>query len=381
MKKVITILSCCLLLTILTYPALGVTNSSLDRRLTNLSNRFSNLESTWGRFQIGGNFKLDSTSSVNTESEKLSSLEYNQELHIFLNAYVDPTVQFSLNLAQVGNWGAYYPSTILPFQVDEAFLKVNSFGTLDYLGRFRFSLGPLGILSDFYNNPAEGIAIQKEFNNHYHIVAVYSRVYTEYDPDTSKLNQTYDYFVTRLGWSNKTTLVGLNLVPKGGANEQGISIDWSTNTNDTKLAAEVGLFSQNPGQTEWSPGAIISYGKNIGANSFLQLKAGYIAPGFAPYYSSLSRSFLDNREWFIPDSKGIEIFLHNDLKKGFGLDNRLIVFNPVQSSQSDDLLYRFKSSLIKNFSPVNQLQLGIDLKSYPDEDLDKQIFASWFIQF
>lgn len=369
-------------------------SSATDRKLADLSNRFSSFEANWGRFRLGGSFSLIPYANFAKSQETLPIIEYSQEIDLFFEAFVDEHLRFSLKLDNQRGWGTQYQYlgtvNVNPLQIDEVFLRMQYPTAFNYFGRFRFSLGTLGIISDFFTNPIEGVAIQQALGK-FQLVAVYNRVSTIYNPATNRVESGTDYLGGRIGWSNRSDVVGLNIVPKGLGGERNFSMDWSRSTAQYKVAAELGWYSFNSIEfpdlnTSPTPGLIISYGRNLpssrGRNSnFLQLKAGYFSPGFRPSYSSLAHVSRDDREWFQPNSKGIEIYWdwRNQLFNSFQVENRLILLTPVQSDQPV-INYRLHSSLTKNITPVNQWQLGIDLKHF-DHVFLGQIFAGWILRF
>jgi hypothetical protein len=377
---------------LIVHPTLGQTLSlpTNERKINELSSRVALLDSTWGRFQIGGSFELDTSSKLIKDSRTFTAPDISQQLGISLNAYIDPNLQLSVSVAQTGGWGLKYQSInadtapmTIPFQVDQAFLKLTHPTSINYLGRFQFSLGPIGMISDFFVNPVEGIALQKDFKK-FHAIGIYSRVNTIYQNGTDQVESTEDYVAARIGWSNRTTLFGINVVP-GLTGETDFSIDISNNKPDSKFAAELGWYSfgssEFPGyEVDWTPGLLISYGKIINKKSYLQFKAGYLGPQFLPLYSSLAHVSGELREWFIPNSQGIEFYLQNALRKGYSLENRVILLTPVVNYNQPDSSYRWRSCIVKRFSAVNQLQVGIDLKSFP-KNVYRQVFLNWQLQF
>ncbi len=392
MKKFSTmILSLGFTVLMITYPAMGQPGlSTTDRKINELSNRVASLDSTWGRFQIGGGFELDTTSKINESDTALTAPDFNQQLNIALDAYIDPTLQLSVKVSQLGGWGLKYgnensatsPMT-LPFQVDQAFLKLSNPTNIDYLGRFQFSLGPIGMMSDFYANPAEGIAVQKDFKR-FHAIGVYTRVNTEYKTGTNQVANTQDYIAGRIGWTGQNTVTGINVVP-GLSGETDFSIDFAKLQPDSKFATEFGLYSFSSEKfpdykISNTPGILVSYAKQLNSKNFFQIKAGYLGSRFMPLYSSLAHSSGEKREWFIPNSQGIEFYWIHGMKKGYSLENRMIMLTPVTNYQQTDFNYRWKSSLVKNFSPVNRLETGMDVKSYPN-DVYRQLFVNWILQF
>lgn len=368
--------------------------SATDRKLADLSNRFSSLEANWGRFRLGGSFSLIPYANFAKPQEALPIIEYNQEIDLFFDAFIDDHLQFSLKLDNQRGWGTQYQYlgsvNLNPLQIDEAFLRMQYPAAFNYLGKFRFSLGALGIISDFVTNPMEGVAIQQALGK-FQLVAIYNRVSTLYNPATNKVESGTDYLAGRIGWSNRSDVIGLNIVPKGLGGERDFSFDWSRSTANYKIAAEFGWYSFNSNEypdlnTNPVPGLMFSYGRNLAdsnrrQSNYLQLKAGYFAPDFRPAYSSLAHISGDDREWFQPNSQGIEVKWnwHNQLFNNFQVENRLILLTPVKSTQPV-VNYRLYSSITKNITPVNQLQFGIDLRNFDNAFLG-QIFAGWILRF
>lgn len=345
---------------------------TLNRKVNDLSNRFSYLESNWGRFQIGGNFTLTPAANLYKQDPTLPDVDFEQQLNLSLNAAVDPNLQFVLRLTHQGSWGSTTTPLTMPLWVDEAYLKLESPNNLDYLGRFKFSLGPLGLITDFISDPAEGAAVQFSKSNFF-LIGLYSRFYLD------------DYLAFRTGWASRNHVLGVNLVPNGITGERSLSFDWSYNSTATSVAAEFGFYSftsdQNPDlNVSLAPGALVSYGHLFPSKTFIQLKAGYFTPGFTPIYSSLSYSSHYNREWFSSNSQGVELFMQNRLRSDLQLENRLIVLAPVENFSQPDLGYRWRIDLAKNYSSTNQLQAGVDFKALPG-DISQQIFLQWNLRF
>lgn len=392
MKKSIITGFLLLLIFISALPALGASaTKSNDRKLSDLANRFENLEANWGRFQLGGSFNIQPQSNL----DSASLFKVNQELNLFLDAFIDQNLLFSLKMAHRGGWGLRYqsldsenvplePPIDSPLQIDEAFLRMEHPRNLNYLGRFRYSFGPFGLISDFFESPAEGLAYQRSFRN-YHIAGLYSRVYTQYIPGSDIVEVSEDYLAGRVGWSGKNSIIGLNLVPFGVSGEKNISVDWSTANPDSSFAAEIGWYSFKSDQfpdyvVDWAPGILISYQKHFSRNGIFQIKAGYFAPDFAPSYSSLAHSSGDNREWFLPNSRGIDLLLLSPLPKNYQLANHLIILNPIENYGQPQTGYRLRSSIIKSYSPINQLEFGVDLNHLAETE-ENEAFISWTIQF
>jgi hypothetical protein len=176
--------------------ATPVNVNEMNSRILELNKRFSSLESTWGRFQMGGNLTLQSDALWKNTPNEMPLPAYNQELELYFDAGIDENFQFSLRLNHTGGWGFNYLSMDSgvypmnsPLQVTEAFLRYEKNGNYDYLGRFRFTLGPLGLINDFIVNPVEGFALQHKIGPFY-LSGLYSRVNTQYKANTNQVDSS-----------------------------------------------------------------------------------------------------------------------------------------------------------------------------------------------
>ncbi len=392
--KTLSTLMAIMMLLSFTIPASAKSStagSTTEKKLADLTNRFNSLESSWGRFQIGGNLSLETNTYLDNLPDR-PKFNFEQHLDLFFDAYVQNNLMFSLKTSHDGAWGVNwqslnspnYPMTT-PFQVEEAFVRLEYPSSLNYFGRFRFSFSPVGLISDFFSNPIEGLAIQKSFSEHYHIIGVYSRVNTEYSSGTDQVADSEDYFAARLGWSDQNVIWGINLVPNGITGEKAFSFDAAFTQGDAKLSAEMAWYSfhwdASPDyRVDWTPGFLISYGKSLSKDAYIQMKAAYLASQFMPSYSSLAHRSGTDREWFTPNSKGLELSLQNRLGATYIWENRIIALTPVVNYDQPDLTYHWRSSIIKSFSPVNQLAFGLDVERNYQETLT-QAFLSWNMSF
>ncbi len=369
-------------------------NSSFkNKQIADLQKRFALLENNWGRFHLGGNITLNSNSPITTTQ---LAPEFSQQLDLFFTALIDPTLEFHLRLWHSGGWGINYQSISManspinaPLQINEAFLKYDNPYFTGYLGKFQFSLGPFGLISDFIANPVEGLALQKKWGNIY-LTGLYTRVNTEYRQNTDLVESFEDYWALRANIIKNSSIFGFNLVPNGITGEKAFSFDSSFPAFKGHLDAEVGWYSFNyQAQTEyqinWTPGFLIGYRYLWNNQNLFTLKLGYFSPNFLPAYSSLGHMSGDTREWFIPNSKGLECFLQKYIRPTWAFRNRLAILRPVNSSGSSaKTYYHLISSLTKDFSPINQLELGIDIKDYSNNsftDVDKRVFLQWNLRF
>jgi hypothetical protein len=388
MKTSYPLLSVVMLLILTLQPANANPIQSVspnDQKITDLSNRLNSFETNWNRFQIGGDLTLKSSTHYQQTQAKLEQLHFDQQLDLYFNTSIDRYLGTSVKLTHYGGWGQYsnYPMSS-PLQLDEAYLHWNQPTLTGNLGRFHFSLSQLGLISDFTTIPIEGATFQKAFGN-FQAIVLYSRVYTTLGATTGAVDSAEDYWAARLGWSNRNQVFGINLAPNGIMEETSFSIDWSLDWACQKLAVEAAWRSFDSNDpllhVTRTPGILISYSKVSGNNDYLQIKVGYFAKSFEPQYSSLAHISGNNREWFVPNSQGIELFGKKQLKPGWNWENRILLFQPLVEYGSPSLNYRFTSTVIRDLSPVNHLMLGIDLKEdYAGVD-STQIVVSWNLRF
>jgi len=367
----------------------------VNNRLDELSYRFSNFEANWNRFQLGGSLTISTISQ-----EKLTNPDFVQDLGLFFDVNLDSNLQFNLRMSHSGGWGFSYQSlgsTLsplnAPLQIDEAFLRYQNQNNLHYLGRFRFSLGHLGLISDFIDTPAEGLALQHQFGQLY-LSGLFVRIITpQFQTDTQEYEASQEnYLSSRIAWTNETHIFGINLVPDGLTGEKSFSFDYSLAQKEWRLNTELAWYSFHLNQNffpdlpnysvSWTPGILITYSNNLSPDTSLQIKAGFLSPQFTPAYSSLAHASRDQREWFLPNSQGVEVTWEQLLSANFRLNNRLICMFPVEFDTKKRLNYHWLGSLSKQFSPVNQLELGAEIKEYPNYSYSKkQLFLKWNLQF
>jgi len=395
MKLSSALFSAILLIFLILRPTAAKPDPTTKQKLNELSNRISAFESNWNRLRIGGNLAITSNTFYNQTKQTLSSLNFEQELGLYLDAFLDRNLSTSLRLTHSGYWGNKYNSSEYtssqmesPLQLDEAFLRLEYPTALNYLGRFRFSLSQLGLISDFYTDPVEGFSLQKTYRQ-FHGIILYSRVYTELQADYGIIEDVSaeDYLGLRLGWTNSNNLIGINLLPNGVTGERSFSLDWSHEWPGQKVTIEAAWYSFKPAPDsnvdpiDWVPGILVSYGRVLSKNNYLQLKGGYFGDNFLPSYSSLAHNSGDDREWFLPNSYGGELYLRNQLRPSLAWDNRILALKPVHFYDTSTDIYHFASYLTKSFSPVNQLQFGVEAKRLNTNVKNNRIFLSWNFQF
>ncbi|NLB72466.1 MAG: hypothetical protein GX795_00320, partial [Firmicutes bacterium] len=185
-------------------------------------------------------------------------------------------------------------SMVRPLLVDEAWVR---YATEDFqvrAGKQRFSLGPIGLLGRTDLEAAEGIVVDTG-SEEWGLVGVWSRLSSGYYYNSSFVTRADNLWAFRLTWpvAGKWAL-GLNCLADGLGDETGISVDLLGNAGGRNIAAEVGMFESSSTlypeyrTSGWVPGFVLKAEAINTPEHRLELSYGYLARGFAPYYSSIA---------------------------------------------------------------------------------------------
>jgi hypothetical protein len=225
-----------------------------------------------------------------------------QNLSLIVDARFGEAVQAYTRLSMSGVWGVsrpsdaspWMPSMVRPLLVDEAWVR---YATEDFqvrAGKQRFSLGPIGLLGRMDLEAAEGIVVDTG-SEKWGLVGIWSRLSSGYYYNSSFVTRADNLWAFRLTWPLADTWTfGLNYLADGLGDETGVSVDLLGNTGGRNIAAEVGMFESSSTlypeyQTSgWAPGFILRAEALNTPKHRLELSYGYLARGFAPYYSSVA---------------------------------------------------------------------------------------------
>lgn len=365
------------------WRTMGAENTS------NLQKRLSALETRWGHLQIGGDLSL-SAEYFNSLYNKPQSMSLAENSHLFLDAQVDQNFSLYLLLAQESTFG----STNIPFYLDEVALRYRTPQFLGDLGRFRFTLDPLGLIADHSTVPVEGLAFQTGGHSWY-LGGYYARQLSSYflndganftfGPSGTNTLRSDDEIALRLAFTKSKymggiTVSSLNNEASRIADQEARKIDANVEISPESInsvAVDLGLelqggnlqaeaawypqFDRDGEQTGSSVGWLLSWAKPLPNSAGFTAKAWSFPETFSPYYSVIGASN-NNENLMIGNSRGLIGEYQKNLAKGWDLRTQtgIIYLNnetPL-SSDSPDLV--FSGRLIKSFSTLTSLEMGFD---------------------
>lgn len=354
-----------------------------------LQKRLTALETRWGHLQIGGDLSL-SAEYFNSHYNKPQSMSLAENSHLYLDAQVDPNFSLYLLLAQESTFG----STNIPFYLDEVALRYRSPQFLSDLGRFRFTLDPLGLIADHSTVPVEGLAFQTGGDSWY-MGGYYSRQLSSYflndgenftfGPSGTNTLRSDDEAALRLAFVKPKYMAGITVSSlNNGASRiadrearkidasvtvspkriNSIAVDFGFEAQGGNLQAEAAWyprFDRDGNRTGGAVGWLLSWAKPLPDSAGFTAKAWSFPETFTPYYSVIGASN-NSDNLMIGNSSGLIGEYQKNLAKGWDLRTQtgIIYLNNETpfSSDSPDLV--FSSRLIKSFSTLTSLEMGFD---------------------
>ncbi len=331
--------------------------------------RLSNLESRWGHLQLGGEFSLQADYKRRS-IERYETPDFKSNLNLYLDAQIDRNFYFYLLLSHYDNYG--YLNQLF---VNEAAVRYRSPRLLADLGKFKFTLDPLGLIADHSSSPIQGIALQSGNTNIY-LGGFYSRLYLK----SKLITEDYvtvtsdDKFGLRIAFPKPGYMLGTTIIhtPTGELSETAASIDLITNILGGTFQGELAWYK--PGAENYlekkdqALGGLFTWNKAI-ADTIYTLNAWYFEQGFAPTSSILNDSFLEKGNIFVNNSYGVGSTIQRKLSNNWDAAiNTGLLFSPGQIEYEGPQL-TLSGRLRKSFSAVSSLQIGYD--SVFEADVDK----------
>ena len=236
------------------------------------------------------------------EPKGLTLPSIHQNLNLILDARFGEAVQAYTRLTMSGVWGVsrpsdaspWMPSMVRPLLIDEAWVRYSTADFQVQAGKQRFSLGPIGLLGRTDLEPAEGIVIETGAEN-WGVLGVWSRLSSGYYYNSSFVTRADNLWAFRLVWPVADTwTLGLNYLADGLGDETGVSLDFLGNVGGRNIAAEIGIFESSSTlypeyrTSGWVPGLVVKAEALNTPQHRLEFSYGYLAKGFAPYYSSVA---------------------------------------------------------------------------------------------
>ncbi|NLY92006.1 MAG: hypothetical protein GX081_10450 [Firmicutes bacterium] len=359
---------CCFLFTLLLFLSplgLNPTQAATD----NITKRLTDLESRWGHLQLGGEFSLLAEYKQRA-FEEYRTPDLKNYLNLYLDAQIDRNFYFYLLLSHYDNFGY-----LNQLYVNEAAVRYRSPQLLIDLGKFKFTLDPLGLIADHSASPLQGFAIQTG-NHEFYVGGFYSRLFLNPAKiDEEKIAITSDdQFGFRMALPKPQYLLGMTLVttPAGDLSETAVGLDFITNIAGGALQTEVAWYK--PGTESFQAykhdgafGGLAVWNKNVATTTYT-FSTWYFEKGFAPISSVLNDSFLEKGEIFANNSYGIGGGIQRKLENNWDTTLKAgLLFSPEQTFTGPQLT--FSGRLRKSFSIATNLEFGFD--SGFEADVDK----------
>src|SRR5690606_6648101 len=161
----------------------------------------------WGHLQLGGEFSLLADYKQRA-FEEYRTPDFKNYLNLYLDAQIDRNFYFYLLLSHYDNFGY-----LNQLYVNEAAVRYRSPQLLLDLGKFKFTLDPLGLIADHSASPIQGVAIQTG-NNQFYLGGFYSRLFL----NPAKINEekieitSDDQFGLRMAFPKPQYMLGMTLV-------------------------------------------------------------------------------------------------------------------------------------------------------------------------
>jgi hypothetical protein len=348
----------------------------------NVMKRLSNLESRWGHLQLGGEFSLLADYKQRA-FEEYRTPDLKNYLNLYFDAQIDRNFYFYLLLSHYDNYGY-----LNQLYVNEAAVRYRSPQFLLDLGKFKFTLDPLGLIADHSGSPLQGMAIQTG-NNKIYFGGYYSRLFlnpAKIDPEKIEITSD-DQFAIRVAFPKPQYMLGMTLVstPSGDLSETAIGLDLITNVSGGALQTEVawykpGVDSYQTYKHDGAFGGLATWSKNVAATTYT-LNTWCFEKGFAPISSVLNDSFLEKGEIFANNSYGIGGGLQRKLENNWETTVKAgLLLSPDQTFSGPQLT--FSGRLRKSFSIATNLEFGFDSGFEADVDkINLHRYNRLFVQF
>ncbi|NLM38323.1 MAG: hypothetical protein GX202_09400 [Firmicutes bacterium] len=326
----------------------------------NIAKRLSNLESRWGHLQLGGDFSLLADYKQRTV-EEYRTPDLKNYLNLYLDAQIDRNFYFYLMLSYYDNYGY-----LNHLYLSEAAVRYRSPQLLVDLGKFYFTLDPLGLIADHSAAPLQGFAVQSG-NTDLYFGGFYSRLFLNPNSIEEELLEitSDDQFGLRVALPKPGYMLGMTLVttPSGDLSETAVGVDFITNVAGGSLQSEAAWYK--PGKDSFQSykhdgayGGLVTWNKKIAATTYT-LNAWYFEKGFAPISSVLNDSFLEKGEIYANNSYGIGGGFQHQLANDWEATVKAgVLLSPDQTFSGPQVT--FSGRLRKAFSLATNLEFGFD---------------------
>ncbi|MBE3577749.1 MAG: hypothetical protein IMX00_08665 [Limnochordales bacterium] len=259
-----------------------------------------------------------------------------QKLHLEMAGAVAPQIQGKIVFEHKGVWGAGgtgrvggtglvgSPVSSPLLRTSEAYVELHP-GQLEgwgswRLGRLRFQLGPVGLLSANPFDALEGVHWQKSRSD-WLIEAVWARLDTSYVTYLNYVYDTDEYVAIHAGrvlGGGQTAQAGITWLADGLAGERGVALDFAgTLTGGRRLVIELAGYEASRTSYDyqgWVGAAAASIDLWVDERQTLSLTAASVHPGFTPMASNLRSA--GGSIPFFNGSTGVELYASRLIRVG-----------------------------------------------------------------
>lgn len=359
-------------------------NAPLSLASPTLNTRLSNLEANWSHLRLGGEFVLrsDIYHGKPFEFGQTDGSDFlpgvRQDMKVFLDAQASPEFGAQIALTHQGFWGVSSPSDgnmdkpplIAPFILDEAAIRLRKPQFLGDGGRFRFTLDPMGLITDHTSYPIEGIALQTTLKGVY-LGGYYSRLSSMYQPGNLYVRNVDDELALRVALPRPTYLLGFTLVPSGLSRDSAWAIDYTGWLGQRGLQVTLANYTPSPDNyLEYVHDGAWGFLANIdlipGDRRSLSMKMGYFQLGFTPTFSRLSHAVVGEGEPFGPNQKGVSFLYRQALTPLWEFTSEVTINAPLEyipdlmTEGGRKTMTDWEVKAIRRFSPNAFVELGYE---------------------
>ncbi len=259
-----------------------------------------------------------------------------QTLDLTVDARFGGAVQAFARLSTSGVWGVgsasdaspWMPPVARPLFVDEAWVRYSTPSAQVSAGKQRFSLGPVGLLGRTDLEAPEAVRVDAGFGD-WLLTGVWSRLSSGYYYNSSFVTRADDLLAARVARSWSGGVIAGNYLASGLGDEAGCSVDVAGSALGRAFTAELAFFRSSSTvypeyRTEgWVPAFVAKLEAANTPIHRLELSYGRVAPGFAPYYSSVASRSGGQALPFDQNTEGVALDYSRRLSPSAELNVRL----------------------------------------------------------
>ncbi|AZR72205.1 hypothetical protein BBF96_01610 [Anoxybacter fermentans] len=281
-----------------------------------------------------------------------------------------PELELILRMDHRGLWGGggTQYSLSFPLVLEEAFVRYYTERAMFTVGRFKYELGPVGLLMGNQIAGKEGLIVNTMYKYTW-ITGVYNRLlmsmYKEYPYVSTYLLDE----LTACRFSRKfgDKLVGLNIILNGFYDEKALSLDLVGKISGHTIKGELGLvypawvYRENVDDRVW-PGGVVFVNLIENEKQLFSMRLGAFSKGFIAQYGKRGMSTMESGIKFHPNTAGIDLLYQHGLNNDLVLGLNLVYLDYLDKKELEKLnrvpLRVFEVKLQKYLSEVSDISFS-----------------------